>query len=82
MPDGVTLKQRLQPLMSGAVSLSELDHHTRQALDIYCHFRAVEIVEGATVEQIKDELDKLPESVRGVMTKHCRRLYKRLRLGK
>lgn len=76
--DGITIKQRLQPLISGAVSLSDLDPHTRQALDIYCHFRAAEIVEGKTVEQIKADLERLPESVRELMTEHCRKAYKRL----
>ena len=65
--------------MRGAVSLSDLDHHTRQALAIYCHFRALEIVEDRTVDQIKAELERLPESVRELMTAECRKAYKRLR---
>lgn len=76
--DGITIKQRLQPLISGAVSLSDLDHPTQEALAIYCHFRAAEIVEGKTVEHIKTELERLPEGVRELMTEHCRKAYKRL----
>ena len=80
MSASVSLVERLRPFMRGAVSLSDLDHHTRQALAIYCHFRALEIVEGQTAEQIRAELERLPEGVRELMTAECRKAYKRLRL--
>ena len=80
MPASVSLSKRLQPVLSGRLTIDELDHHTRQALTIYCHFRAMEIVENQTVEQIKAELERLPEGVRELMTADCRKAYKRLRL--
>lgn len=77
MPASVTLTKRLAPLLRGEVDLSDLDNHTRQSLDIYAHFKAASMVEGNTPEQIKAELESLPESVRGVMRDACRKEYRR-----
>jgi hypothetical protein len=72
-----SLSKRLQPLLTGAVSISDLDTHTRKALDIFAHFKAVSMVEGKTPDQIREELESLPESVRGVMREACRKEYVR-----
>lgn len=77
-----SLKQRLAPLLNGEVALSELDDHTSQALEIYCHFRGVQIAESLDPEKIKAELAMVPEPVRNLVTQSARRAYKRLRLGR
>lgn len=72
-----TLTKRLQPLLSGAVSLSDLDPHARQALDIFIHFRGLEIAELKDPEKIKSALARIPEPVRELTRQSARRGYKR-----
>ena len=72
-----SLTKRLQPLLSGAVSLADLDQHTRQALDIYIHFRASAIIDSGDPEKIKAEIEAMPESVMELVRVECRRLYRR-----
>ena len=72
-----SLTKRLRPLLTGAVALSELDVHARQALDVFVHFRASAIVDNGNPEQIKAEIEAMPESVRGLVREKARELYKR-----
>jgi len=69
-----SLSKRLQPLLSGAVTLSELDNHTRQALAIYVHFKASAMLD-LTREQMKAEGEKLPECAKGLVRDEIRRLW-------
>ena len=78
MPASISLKQRLQPLMSGAVSLSDLDTHTRQALGVFVHFRGLEIAELRDPEKIKAELARIPEPVRELVRQSAICGYKKL----
>lgn len=71
-----SLTNRLRPLLSGAVALDDLDTHTRQALDIYAHFRASALID-LPPEQIKAEIEKMPESVRELVRYKARRLYEK-----
>lgn len=73
-----TLKQRIQPVLSGRLSVSELDSHTRQALDIFIHFRAADIAESLEPDKIKAELARVPEPVRELVTQAARRAYRKL----
>jgi hypothetical protein len=72
-----SLKQRIQPLLTGRLSLSELDQHTQQAFRIYLHFRSATIIESMNPDQIRKELEKVPESVREEVRRECLRQYKR-----
>lgn len=74
-----TLTNRLKPLLSGAVSLDELDDHTRQALAIYVHFRASALLD-LPKDQMKAEVEKLPECVKGLVRAECKRLLEHRRL--
>lgn len=78
MSPSISLTKRLQPLMSGAVSLSDLGPHTREALDLYCHFLGIEIAELKDPEKIKAALARIPEPVRELTRQSARRGYKRL----
>lgn len=71
-----TLTEVLHPLLNGEVSLSDLDPHTRQALDLYAHFRASALTD-LPPEQIKAEIEKIPESVRELVRYKARRLYEK-----
>ena len=73
-----TLSRRLKPILSGAVSLEDLDPHTRQALDIFIHFRGIEIAELKDPEKIKSALARIPEPVRELTRQSARRGYKRV----
>ena len=75
MPASVSLTERLKPLLSGAISLDDLDHHTRQALAIYVHFRASALLD-LPKDQMKAEGEKLPECVKGLVRDECKRLLK------
>lgn len=77
MEKAQTLTKRLQPLLSGAVSLDDLSPHDRQALDIYLHFRGLEIAELKDPEKIKAALARIPEPVRELTRQSARRGYKR-----
>lgn len=82
MPASISLKQRLQPLLSGAVSLSDLDQHTLEAFRIYTHFRASTIIESMSPDRIRKELEKMPGIVREEVRRECLRQYKkRLKSG-
>lgn len=72
-----SLKKRIAPLLNGEVALSDLDEHTRQALDIYLHFRGLEIAELKDPEKIKAALASIPEPVRELTRQSARRGYKR-----
>lgn len=71
-----TLTKRLKPLLSGAVSMDQLDDHTRQSLDIYVHFKCSALIE-LPPEQIKAEIERMPESVRDLVRYKARRLYEK-----
>lgn len=71
-----TLTQRLKPLLTGAVSLDDLDNHTRQALDIYVHFRSSALCDLPS-ERIKAEIEAIPEGVRELVRAKARELWKR-----
>ena len=76
MSAGITsLSERLRPLLTGAVTLSELDNHTRQALAIYIHFKASALID-LPKDQMKAEGEKLPECVKGLVREECKRLLK------
>lgn len=70
-----TLKQRIQPVLDGRLSVSELDAHTREALDIFIFFRASALL-GLPKDQMKAEGEKLPECVKGLARAECKRLLK------
>jgi len=70
-----SLAKRIQPLLTGAVTLSELDNHTRQALAIYVHFKASALLD-LPKNQMKAEGEKLPECVKGLVREECKRLLK------
>lgn len=77
MPASVSLTKRLQPLLSGAVSLSDLGEHAQEAFRIYVHFRASTIIESMDPDQIRQELEKIPESVRDEVRLECLRQYRK-----
>jgi len=82
MPASISLKQRLEPVLSGRLLLSDLDQHTLEAFRIYTHFRASTIVDSMNPDLIRKELEKIPESVREEVRRECLRQYKkRLKSG-
>ena len=70
-----TLTNRLKPLLTGAVSLHDLDSHTKEALTIYTHFRASALCD-LPPDQIKAAIDGMPEAARGMVTEEVKRLLK------
>lgn len=74
-----TLKQRIQPVLDGRLSVSDLDAHTREALDIFIFFRASALLD-LPKDQMKAEGDKLPECVKGLVIAECERLLDRRRI--
>jgi hypothetical protein len=77
MPASISLKQRLEPVLSGRLLLSDLDQHTLEAFRIYIHFRASTIVDSMNPDRIRAELEKIPESVREEVRRECLRQYRR-----
>lgn len=75
-----SLTNRIKPLLSGAVSIDGIDNHTKQALEIYCHFRGLEIAESLDPDKIKAEIAKVPEPVRELVRQSAIKAYKRLRI--
>lgn len=69
-----SLTKRIQPVLSGRLFVSDLDPHTRQALDLYAHFRASALID-LPPEKIKAEIEKMPEGVRDLIRSKARRLY-------
>ena len=70
-----SLTKRLEPVLSGRLLLSDLDQHTKEAFRIFCHFRASTIIESMDPDQIRQELEKIPESVRDEVRRECLRQY-------
>lgn len=66
--------------MTGVVSLSDLDAHTRASLDIYIHFRASALID-LPPEQIKAEIYSIPEAVRDLVRSKAREMWKARRCG-
>jgi hypothetical protein len=77
MPASISLKQRLEPVLSGRLLLSDLDQNTLEAFRIYAHFRASVIVDSMNPDRIRAELEKIPESVREEVRQECLRQYRR-----
>lgn len=75
LDSSISLGKRIKPLLTGAVSLSDLDDHTRQALDIYVLFRSSALLD-LPKDQMKAEGEKLPECVKELVRTECKRLLK------
>lgn len=71
-----SLSKQLQPLLSGAVSFDQLPQHTQEAAKVFIHFRSSAIVDSGNPEQIKAEIEAMPEPVRELVRQECRRLYR------
>lgn len=72
-----SLSKQLQPLLSGAVSFDQLPEHVQEATKIFIYFRASAIVDSGDPEQIKREIESIPDTVRDLVRNECRRIYKR-----
>ena len=77
MPASISLKQRLEPVLSGRLLLSDLDQHTLEAFRIYTHFRASTIADSMNPDRIREEIEKIPENVREEVRRECLRQYRR-----